>query len=439
MQPAVTTKFRSRISFSAATTGVRTLMSILVMFHHIDLSNPRINRVSNLIWTIDRSQPHSAAQHAFHRAPDLPETVARALLSEQGRPEHGTLTTFGMMASVFDITLFCLISGYVLSLVAFKCYALDYSDARSTASYRYPFWLYKLVRLLIRRSLRMIFSLFVVQCATFALFHFECIGLRGADIFRANEFYYGFGFCRFSALFWAQINGALWICDVLFWAMFAALAVLCLAINLAHVKHRLCAYLFLCALFHDAHYLPVLAGIAAADIDHHGCYRRLFTRHKHVHRLLACSPLLLFVRIPLLGDFAILGRFLPLRTLAWFNLALFCTAGYPRCSLARLFAHDWLCCWGQFTFALYVWHVVVFRVIGTLLTPRIVDVDADAHIEALLWLDYAIVALALCAACAFAILFNLLCERPWNRRVVKPLLALFEALQNGNVYKENLT
>ena len=187
-------RFHSRISFDSGTVhrvkfieGVRTLMAIIVIFHHVDLINPRIMRTSNIVWNVDHlSMPKLNGMDGNVKIfvddgkIQYNEVIEdRHLLSEKGTPYRGKLTLFGMIASIFDITLFCLITGYVISMVAFRCYNYDFEATDHVdknlilCTTNYPFWVYKFVRLIIRRSLKMMHSLFWVQLITFLLFYYE--------------------------------------------------------------------------------------------------------------------------------------------------------------------------------------------------------------------------------------------------------------------------
>eukprot|EP01083_Nonionella_stella_P045213 121521_1 len=454
-------KFHSRIAFGEGTIrrirfieGVRTLMALIVIFHHIDLVNPRINKVSNMIWTVHK--PNVGA-HIFQHVQDNDNVFTadthrknidrvdhrevitdhrRHLLSHKGRPSHSSLTILGTILSVFDITLFCLITGYVISLVAFRCYNYDFEldhhplhvRKQMLCTKNYPFWLYKMIRLIIRRSLKMFFGLFWVQLITFILFHFDCITLRGAEVWRAREYYYDDFWsihCHFGALFWSEINGALWVCDIFFWSTFACFIVIAITINVTDIKYRLFIYCVCCVLFHNDYYLPILMGIVAADIDFHGLYHVFFTKRKGIHNLLALSVFLLFVKLPIIGIFP--GQYLVFKSIGWFNLGLYCCQ-YPNFWLTRSFAHRYICYWGRYTFALYIWHMIIYRFIGTMITPLFLV--TKGKIEQLIWVDYTIVVCAVVIACCFAIVFHEVFEKAWNEHVVKLVLDKFQSIQN---------
>lgn len=473
-------KFHSRISFGSGAVnrfrfieGARTLMAIIVIFHHVDLINPRINRVSNLIWDVSRHQELVQKQeiikqkainelkqqklhnnnhdlpdvladpmHPFRHNNNIPDIVVnnngngRGLLSEKGRPHGGKLTAFGMFASVFDITLFCLITGYVISLVAFKYYNYDFEFENNMdknivlCTTNYPFWIYKFVRLIIRRSLKMMFSLFWVQFATFLLWYFDLVHLRGSEQWKTRDYYEAFWSdnCHFGAFFWSEINGALWVCDIFFWSTFSCFIVLSITINITEIKYRIYIYILFCILFRNGYYLPILMGIIGADIDYHGYYQKYFTSKKYIHNLIAASVLLLFIEIPYIEFHA--GSYLIGKCIGWFNLGLYCCQ-YPDSIVTRFFAHDYLCYWGQYTFSLYIWHMIVYRFMGTNITPLLLDVK-DKTIKSLLYMDWIIIFCGAFTSFIFAILFNKLMENPWNNHVVKPLLNKFQSLQNEN-------
>ena len=447
-------RFHSRISFGSSTInrikfieGVRTFMALVVIFHHVDLLNPRINRVSNLIWKIDANR--TRIKH-FHHVEDNNDNI-RQLLSNKGHPSGGKLTTFGMFASVFDITLFCLITGYVISLVAWKCYNYDFEFDNNNnnnnnnnteknlilATSNYPFWIYKFVRLIIRRSLKMLHSLFWVQFGTFLGFHFELLTLRGGEIWRAREYYkypdFWVNNCHFGAFFWSEINGALWVCDILFWSTFASFIVLSITINITEIKYRIYIYLIFCLLFRDGYYLSILMGVIIADIDYNGYYQILFTKHKFMHNLLASSCLLLFFEIPIINIWP--GKYLICKCILWANLGIYCLQ-YPKFWLTRFFAFDYLAYFGQYTLSLYIWHMIIYRFIGKNITPFFVDTKEN-NLTSLLFMDWIIVFSGAFISCIFAVLFNKLVETPFNTYVVKPLLQKFASLMNENDNHKN--
>merc|ERR1712032_783131 len=117
--------------------------------------------------------------------------------------------------------------------------------------------------------------------------------------------------------------------------------------------------------------------------------------------------LLLFVKIPIIGILP--GHYLIFKCIGWFNLGLYCCQ-YPRFWLTRFFAHDYLCYWGKYTFALYIWHMIIYRVIGTQITPVIIDLN-NADIGWLQSADYGIVVFGALLAILFAIGFHHLVER----------------------------
>ena len=119
-------KFNSKILFQSGTIGrirfiegVRTFMSIIVILHHIDLINPRINKVSNIIWTIDKVGTGPNLEHDLkrnlgfrnnikifvdddndHNNMDRTEIIHennRNLLSKKGKPSHGNLHLYSIV------------------------------------------------------------------------------------------------------------------------------------------------------------------------------------------------------------------------------------------------------------------------------------------------------------------------------------------------------
>lgn len=74
--------------------------------------------------------------------------------------------------------------------------------------------------------------------------------------------------------------------------------------------------------------------------------------------------------------------------------------------------------------------MIVYRVIGTLVTPQFVD--PKEKIDALVFADYGAIAFGIVIACIWAIVFHKLFECPWNQYIIKKVLNAFEAMQNQN-------
>ena len=165
-----------------------------------------------------------------------------------------------------------------------------------------------------------------------------------------------------------------------------------------------------------------------ADIDYNNYYQIFFTKHKYVHNLIASSCLLLFFEIPIINIFP--GKYLILKCMLWANLGIYCLQ-YPQFWLTRFFAYDYLAYFGQYTLALYIWHMIIYRFIGKNITPFLVDIQQH-QLTSLLFMDWIIVFCGAFISCIFAVIFNKLVEKPFNIHVVKPLLNKFASLMNEN-------
>ena len=82
-----------------AIEGLRTVLTIVVLIHHIDIINPILAK-ENVLWS-------------------------------SNRPQDTTLTVLGTLISIFNgylsVTIFFLVSGYVLSFECFRAYSEEES------------------------------------------------------------------------------------------------------------------------------------------------------------------------------------------------------------------------------------------------------------------------------------------------------------------------
>eukprot|EP01084_Bolivina_argentea_P120439 213484_1 len=185
-----------------AIEGIRTLLTLVVMLHHLDILNPKLLE-QNILWSNNKRNllNNDELINIWHLLPGK------------------SLSPLGLFINIFNgylsMTIFTILSGYILSFEFFEIYTQSKSYEKSSCY---------LIKLSIKRNLRFIFPLLTIQVLTYLMYYFEFI-LPEKSANDTNEYispyatetFYSIYYLRITFLFFWHTNGALWIMCYLFY------------------------------------------------------------------------------------------------------------------------------------------------------------------------------------------------------------------------------
>eukprot|EP01084_Bolivina_argentea_P057594 105227_1 len=320
---------------NVAIEGVRTVLMFIVLIHHIDILNPNLLKQNNL-WTYDADIKDLSDEPLRRLLKFLPLPKYRVVQNIWHTGKYTKLSPLGLFIYVFNgylsVTIFLILSGYILSFQCFKRYAFHINSSQNNKVNLFPKWLYNLITLSIKRSLKFIIPLFVIQISTFLLWYFQLINIhKPKHWIRAYKNFNSFydKYFNFDMLFFNGPNGALWIMKELFFAPLIVIPVVLTVIFLKSFQSRFCVYIIYAIIYFDSPNFPILLGVILADLLHLDNYNgnskviQFYFKYKFMIPIVSFCFLfikkLLFQNCKYIIDYNLSITF---RSIIWFNIAL---------------------------------------------------------------------------------------------------------------------
>lgn len=440
-----------------AIEGIRTVLIIIVLIHHIDILNPELLS-ENVLWSnhgnLDGSDiAEDAAKHleSVAHADQNGFFPQRRLLKFAPLPKtktvniwhtHSKLSALGLFIFVFNgylsVTIFFILSGYILSFQCFKTYAQCIQDQNML----FPKWLYDLIKLSIKRSLRFIIPLLVVQIGTFLLWYFDLIIFtdhkRWILVYRHFRSFYDHNLLSFDFIFMKGGNGALWVMKDLFLAPLLVITIILSVITFRTFRSRFCVYCVYGMIYFFEESFGIILGIIIADILYLDNYNnkskilRFYFRYKWIIPSVSFSCLFLkkmvYPNWRYLPDFNLSTGF---RSIIWFNIGLL-ILGYPQNIFLRMFEWKYLSSFGKYTFSLYITHIPVYRMISYCIVAKynLFTIIGDKY--------YIFIYLfGMVMALIFSVIFYIVIEQPSRRYFVNPIMQWFQQQQSVRLTANN--
>lgn len=453
----------SKSRSNRAVEGVRSILIFIVLMHHLDVLNPSIND-NSIMWNTKNKK--LLAVNIWHP------------------PKNAELSFLGILINVINgylsVICFCIFSGYVQTIQCFREFnemqfiqqkehitnemqtiVLE-TETEEKYHQSYPKWLSNFIQLLLKRNLKLIFPLFVIQClAIYLYFYLSIIEVeeRYQHSFEFQSFenfvqkyiffiemnaenIFDYKMNLFQFLFnYKGINGALWIMNVLFYSSFFILFLTLIVIQMKSFKHRMFIYAIFGMLIGNGNYVssaneyyfPILLGVILADL--HSMQEMkinniwwIFNRSQTLLQIIFCLFLfcLLFAK-QMLGDNSLafvvpdFNRNIILRSVIWFLLIWMIIIVNHQSFVCRcVLSNSYLSGFGKYSFSLYITHIIAYRIISYAFKHNAIlnAMDMQSSI-------YYYVFGVLFAILA-SVVFQKLVEKPWRNYAIKPLLNLFK-------------
>eukprot|EP01083_Nonionella_stella_P183379 662533_1 len=387
--------FASSTRSHKAIEGVRTVLIFIVLLHHLDILNPALLK-ENVLW----EAKEDTSRRQLLKVPSN--------ILEAGNSAQQTVTYLGNLVYVFNgylsVTMFLILCGYIMSFRCFKTYAINRASSALNHAL-FPQWLHDLITLCIKRCLRFIIPLFVLQVCTFLLWHFELI-VTDKKI-RAYQDFTSFydTYWKFRFLFLLGSNGALWIMKDLFFAPLVILPVVISVISFDRFKSR---WIIMADLMHLDNY------------NGNSKVMAFYAQHKLVIPIV--SFCFLFVKKAMFAQWRYIVDYnlsLTFRSIIWFNITLV-VCGYPNNIVFKIFESKYLNWFGKYTFSLYITHIPIYRVLFHCVIDKY---DLFSVLSPYVLVIYVA---AIITAVVFSVLFYNVIERPSRHLFVNPLMDWFQ-------------